>query len=712
MPSTTKTFTGFVVILLACLLFYFDVHKQIDLNWLKIQQQGLETFYQNNTLLTILIYALTYIGLSSSPVAAVLTLTGGAIFGLVQGTIIVSIVSTLGATLAFILSRFLFHDAVQQRFSKRLNTVNAGIERDGAFYLFALRLVPAFPFFAVNLIMGLTRMKTWTYMWVSQIGMLPVTIVYVFAGTQLAEINSLKDIFTPNLIGAFIFLGLFPLLMRKLLTYIQAQKKYRPYQKPKKFDRNLIVIGAGSAGLVSAYIAATVKAKVSLIEKHKMGGDCLNTGCVPSKALLRSAKFRNHLTRAEEFGFTSASAEFDFANIMHRVHNIIKKIEPHDSVERYTQLGIDCIQGDAEIISPYEVKVNDKVLTTRNIIIASGARPFVPPIKGLEQIDYLTSDTIWNLKSLPKKLIVLGGGPIGCELTQAFSRLGSKVTQVEMLPTLMSKEDPEFSEMVLKRFQKDGVTVLTQHQAKQFINNDKQQILVCENLSTREEVHVDFDQVLIAVGRTANTQGFGLEKLGVTLNQNHTIQVNQYLQTTFPNIYACGDVIGPYQFTHTAAHEAWYCAVNAMFGKFKEFKVDYSVIPWATFTEPEIARVGINETDAKAQGIKYEVTTYGIDDLDRAIADSEAHGLVKVLTQPGKDKILGVTIAGEHAADLIAEFVLAMKHDIGLNKILGTIHIYPTLSEANKYTAGNWKRAHAPASLLRWVEKYHRWRRR
>lgn len=706
-----KLFIAIIVVAAIVAFVYFDLHEQINLAWLKAQRDSLLSFYQQHKLLTIVVYLCIYIGLSSTPVAAILTLAGGAIFGLLAGTVVISIASTLGATLAFILSRFFFRDFVQHRFARQLLTINKGVERDGAFYLFALRLVPAFPFFAINLIMGLTRMRVWTFMWVSQIGMLPGTIVYVLAGTQLAEVNSVSDIFTAKLIAAFALLGLFPLVMRKLLSGINARKIYRPYRKPKKFDRNLIVIGAGSAGLVSAYIAATVKAKVSLIEKHKMGGDCLNTGCVPSKALLRSAKFRSHLQRAEEFGFSSATAEFKFSAISQRIQKIISAIEPHDSIERYTKLGVDCIQGDAEILSPYAVKVNGQILTTRNIIIASGASPFVPPIPGLNETDYLTSDTIWNLEALPKRLLVLGGGPIGCELTQAFARLGSDVTQVEMLPRIMNIEDPEFSPMVLQRFQSEGINVLLRHKAKQFLKQDNKNILICENLEINQNIHIEFDRVLVAVGRKANTQGFGLENLGISINKNNTIEVNEYLQTNFPNIYACGDAIGPYQFTHTAAHEAWYCAVNALFGRFKKFKVDYSVIPWATFTEPEIAHVGINEMQAKAQGIDYEVTTYGIDDLDRAIADSEAHGLVKVLTVPGKDKILGVTIAGEHAADLIAEFVLAMKHGIGLNKILGTIHIYPTLAETNKFVAGEWKRAHAPAGLLNWIECYHRWGR-
>jgi pyruvate/2-oxoglutarate dehydrogenase complex dihydrolipoamide dehydrogenase (E3) component len=598
---------------------------------------------------------------------------------------------------------------MQARFGDKLKAVNAGIDKDGAFYLFTLRLVPAFPFFVINLVMGLTSIRTRTFYWVSQLGMFAGTIVYVNAGTQIAQIESAAGILSPALIASFTLLGIFPLIARKIVAVIKARKVYSRFTRPRKFDRNVIVIGAGSAGLVSAYIAAAVKAKVTLIEKDRMGGDCLNSGCVPSKALIRSAKLLSHVKRAEEFGVREARATYQFADAMDRVQRVIKAIEPHDSVERYTSLGVECIKGEAKIVSPWEVQVNGKTLTTRSIVIAAGARPFVPPIPGVENVGYLTSDTVWNLRKLPARLVVLGGGPIGCELAQCFARLGSKVTQVEMMPRIMIREDPEISEMVLARFRAEGVDVRLEHKAKQFLVENGEKALICEHKG--QDVRIPFDEVLVAVGRIANTAGYGLEELGIPVTRSRTVETNEFLQTLYPNIYACGDVAGPFQFTHTASHQAWYAAVNALFGGVKKFRADYSVIPWATFTEPEVARVGLNELEAKDKSIPYEVTRYGIDELDRAIADSEAHGVVKVLTVPGKDKILGVTIAGEHAGDLIAEYILAMRHGIGLNKILGTIHIYPTLSEANKYAAGNWKKAHAPQNVLKWVERYHAWMR-
>ncbi|WP_434110420.1 FAD-dependent oxidoreductase [Methylocaldum sp. GT1TLB] len=708
---------GLVIVLLslAWAFFAFDLQRFFTLETLKAQQEAIAAYRTAHPFLAITIYGLLYVAVTglSLPGAAVLTLAGGAVFGLLWGTVIVSFASTIGATLAFLASRFLFRDAVKARFGERLKAIDSGIVRDGAFYLFTLRLVPAFPFFVINLLMGLTAIPTRTFYWVSQVGMLPGTLVYVNAGTQLAKIESLSDILSPGLLLSFALLGLFPLLARRLVDTIKARKVYEPWEKPKRFDRNLVVIGAGSAGLVTAYIAAAVKAKVTLIEKHRMGGDCLNTGCVPSKALIRTAKLLSQIGRAPEFGIRRASAEFDFADAMERVQRVIRTVAPHDSEERYTELGVEVIEGEARIVSPWSVEVRTeagtRTLSTRAIVIAAGARPFVPPIHGLEEVGYLTSDNVWDIRELPKRLVVLGGGPIGCELAQAFVRFGSRVTQVEMLPRLLIREDPEVSEIIARRFRDEGVDLRLEHQAKRIIVENGEKILIVEHQG--QEIRIVFDQILVAVGRVANTKGYGLEELGIETTKARTVETDEFLQTLYPNIYACGDVAGPFQFTHTASHQAWYAAVNALFGDFRKFRADYRVIPWATFTDPEVARVGLNEQEAKERGIPYEISRYGLDDLDRAITDGEAHGFVKVLTVPGKDRILGVTLVGEHAGDLIAEFILAMKHGLGLNKLLATIHIYPTLAEANKYAAGVWKRAHAPEALLRWVERYHAWRR-
>ena len=715
---------GLIAVAIA-LFFALDLGRYLSLDWIKSQQHAITAWSDARPVAAAAIFFGLYVLVTalSLPGAALMTLAGGAVFGLWWGTLIVSFASSLGAALAFLVSRYLLRDWVAERFGQRLAAIDAGIKREGAFYLFTLRLVPAFPFFLVNLLLGLTAMKTRTFYWVSQVGMLAGTAVYVNAGTQLAKIDSLSGIISPGLLLSFALLGVFPLIAKKIIEIAHMNKVYAKWKRPAQFDCNLIVIGGGSAGLVTAYIAAAVKAKVTLIEKHKLGGDCLNTGCVPSKALIRSAKFLSHQRRAEEFGMRSidGGVSFSFAEVMDRVQRVVKQIEPHDSVERYTGLGVDVIKASARIVSPWTVEVTredgrKETLTTRSIVIAAGARPFVPPIPGIEDVGYLTSDTIWDLRELPKRLVVLGGGPIGAELTQAFARLGaasgSKVTQVEMAPRILMREDPDVSEIVTQRFRDEGIAVLVNHKAKRFVIENGEKILVAEHDGPDGtiEVRIPFDAMLVAVGRAANLTGYGLEDIHVATSR--TVEVNEFLQTNYPNIYAAGDVAGPFQFTHTAAHQAWYAAVNALFDPLKKFKADYSVIPWATFVEPEVARVGLNELEANEKGIPYELSSYGIDDLDRAIADSEAHGFIKVLTVPGKDRILGVTIVGEHAGDLIAEYVLAMKHGIGLNKILGTIHIYPTMAEANKYVAGVWKKAHAPQGLLAWVERFHTWRRR
>ena len=698
----------------------FDLGRFLSLDYLKQSQAAFDTLYRRDPVLVAMAYFGIYVAVAalSLPGAAILTLAGGAVFGLVWGTVFVSFASSIGATLSLLVARFLLRDSIQARFGQRLADVNRGIEKDGALYLFTLRLIPVVPFFVVNLVMGLTKIRVGTFYWVSQVGMFAGTVVYVNAGTQLAQINSLRGILSPALLGSFVLLALFPFAARKVVGMLQQRKVYARWAnvRPKNFDRNLIVIGGGAGGLVSAYIAAAVKAKVTLIEAHKMGGDCLNYGCIPSKALIKSAKLAQQMRHAGQYGLADTTPAFSFKAVMQRVHAVIAAIEPHDSVERYTGLGVEVLQGYAQIVNPWTVQIalnsgGTQTLTTRSIVIAAGARPFVPPLPGMEDVGYLTSDTLWDsfaaLDEIPKRIVVLGGGPIGCELAQALQRLGAQVTQVEMAPRIMIREDEEVSALAQASLQADGVQVLTGHKALRCeLRNDVKSLIV-EHQGA--EKRIEFDALLCAVGRVARLQGYGLETLGIPTQK--TVETNEYLQTIYPNIYAAGDVAGPFQFTHTAAHQAWYAAVNALFGDFKKFKADYSVIPWATFIDPEVARVGLNEQEAKERGVAYEVTKYGIDDLDRAIADSEAHGFVKVLTVPGKDKILGVTIVGTHAGDLLAEYVLAMKHGLGLNKILGTIHTYPTLAEANKYAAGEWKRAHQPLKLLEWVQRFHTWRR-
>ena len=695
--------------------FFFGLGDYLTVEGIKQVAGDVGAYYERNPAQVIAGFFLVYVAVAAAslPGAAVMTLAAGALFGVLVGTIIVSFASTLGATLAFLASRYVLRDGIEARFGERLRTVNQGLERDGAFYLFTIRMIPLFPFFVVNLVMGLTRIGTWTFAWVSQIGMLLGTIVYVNAGTQLARIDSLSGIASPAVLASFALLGIAPWFAKAIIGWIKRRKVYAGFNRPKSFDRNLVVIGAGSAGLVSALIAATVKAKVTLVEANKMGGDCLNTGCVPSKALIKSAKVAEQMRHADRYGITPTEPDIPFGQTIERVMQAIRTIEPHDSVERYTGLGVDVVEGYGKVVDPWTVEIARKDgvtqrLTTRSIVIAAGAEPFVPPIPGLEQSNYLTSDTMWDafakMERAPARIAVLGGGPIGCELSQALARLGSRVTQVEMAERVLGREDDEVSALAQASLEASGVEVLTGHRAARV---EPGRLIADRDDS---EVAIEFDVLIVAVGRAARLTGYGLEDIGIDTTK--TVVTDDFLATRFPNIYAAGDVAGPYQFTHTASHQAWFASVNALFGQFKRFKADYRVIPAVTFLDPEIARVGLNEREAREQGVEYEVTRYELDGLDRAIAESERQGFVKVLTPPGKDTILGATIVGAHAGELLAEYVLAMKHKLGLNKILGTIHSYPTMAEANKFAAGEWKKKHKPEALLALVEKYHAWRRR
>lgn len=714
--TATRSRALIVLLLLAAAvlgIWLSGAHQWLTLDALKAQIDALRAAVAANPWQAAGLFFLAYVVVTglSIPGAAVMTLAAGALFGLVQGTVLVSFASSIGATLAFLVARFGFREALRARFGERLRDIDAGIARDGAFYLLTLRLVPAFPFFLVNLLSGLTSLPIRTFYWVSQLGMLPATIVYVLAGTQLAQIRSLGDILSPGLLGALVALGLLPLLLKAVLGWLKARRVYAGHRRPRRFDYNLIAIGAGSAGLVTTYIGAAVKARVALIEKHRMGGDCLNTGCVPSKALIRSARLLAEAREAEKYGLKALTAEFDFATVMERVQRVVAKVEPHDSVARYTSLGVDVITGEARLVSPWEVEVNGQRLSARCLVIATGARPLVPKLPGLERIEPLTSDTVWSLRVLPPRLLVLGGGPIGCELAQCFARFGARVSVVEMAPRLLPREDAEVGALLAERLVKEGLHIATGQTALRIEPgaDGLGGVLIAE--ANGAEVRHAFDRLLLALGRTPNTSGFGLEELGIALGPRGHVAVDGFLRTNFPNILVAGDVAGPYQFTHMAAHQAWYAAVNGLLAPFWSYQADYRVVPWVTFTDPEVARVGLSEDEAKAQGIAVEVTRYSLDDLDRAIADSSDEGFVKVLTPPGSDRVLGACIVGAHAGELLPEFILAMKHGLGLNKLLGTIHVYPTMNEANKYAAGVWKRAHAPQRALRWAERFFTWRR-
>ncbi len=699
-----------LVLLAVGAFFVFDLGDHLSLASLQAQLDRLREYRAAHPMIAAAVFFAAYVVITglSLPGAALMTLLAGALFGLLSGTILVSFASTIGATLAFLVSRLVLSGFVRARFERAFKTIDRGIEREGGLYLFSLRLIPLFPFFVINLVMGLTRMRSLSFALISQLGMLPGTLAYVNAGRELGRLESTGDILSPSLIGSFVIIGLLPLVARRVIDWLRRRRVYRPYQRPKSYEQNLVVIGAGAAGLVTSFIAAAVKAKVVLIEKHRMGGDCLYTGCVPSKTLLRSARFVHDVARHRELGMEDARAEVDFGAVMTRVQRVISAIEPHDSPERYEGLGVECVKGEARIVSPFEVRVGERSITTKNIVIATGGKPFVPPIEGIKEIEVLTSDSVWELTEPPRRLAILGGGPIGCELAQAFARLGVEVSLVEMLDRVLAVEDADVSKLIGSRLEADGVRVLTGTRAERVeARTDGGGSIHCQG--PQGECEVPFDRLLVAVGRRPNTEGLGLEELGLETDSGGALEVNAYLQTRFPNIYACGDVIGSYQFTHSAAHEAWYCAVNALFGAWRRYRVDYSVLPWVTFTDPEVGRLGLNEQQAEEQGRKVRVVRYELEESDRALAEEEALGFVKVLTPRDSDKILGATIVGSHAGDVLAELTLAMRHGIGLKGVLGTIHPYPTLAEANRFAAGRWRQATKPEKLMPWLARYHRW---
>lgn len=688
-------------------LISYDVKTYLSFDYLSSHLDELQIKVAAAPVLSAVIYFFVYVLLIavSFPGATIITLAGGALFGFTKGMALVSVASTLGATVAFWGTRFLFQEFVRSKWHKNYEQIQKKIDQEGAFYLFALRLNPIFPFFIINLVMGLTPMRTWTYFWVSFIGMLPGAAVYVNAGIEIGKLQSAKDIMTWSFLLSMALLGLAPFFLRRLLQALDRRRKLKSYKRPKKYDYNVIVIGGGAAGLVSAELASSFQGKVALIEKNHMGGDCLNTGCVPSKALIRSAKLMHEMKNSQKWGIFSSSARVDFLQVMERVKKIIQQIEPQDSVERFTQLGVDCHRGQAFIQSPFEVRVGDNTLTTKSIIIATGAKPFVPNIPGLDRVRYVTSDTIWDLKDLPRRLLILGGGAIGCELAQCFARLGSEVTVVEKADRLLPKSEPEASEELLEVFHEEGIHFLLSSTVSKF------ELYQAHITGGAGDQVVNFDVALVALGRVPNVKGFGLEQLNVQISASGAIEADEFFETNVPGIYACGDVMGAYHLTHASSYQAKYAALNALFSPYQKIHKDEQAMPSVIFTDPQVAQVGLTEEEAKKQNLDFEITQYGIQDLDRAITDGEARGFIKVLTPRGQDQILGATIVSGHAGEYLTQITSAIKHKIGLKKILKTIHPYPTFSEANQKVAGLWLKKHTPSGLVGFFKSFQQWRR-
>ena len=699
------------LIIIASIIFaavFFDIGSYLSFSELKARQAELQALVSQRPITSALLYFVVYVLATavSIPGAAILTLAGGALFGLLKGTILVSFASTIGALLAYLVARYFLHDYVQNKFADRLKIINTKVKQEGAYYLLFLRLVPVFPFFLINLVMALTPIRAWTFYWVSQLGMFPATLIYVNAGTEIAKISSTGDIASPSLLIALALLGLLPFITKYTMSFISNRRIYKRFSKPSHFQYNNIVLGGGSAGLVAAYTTRTLQGKVALVERHKMGGDCLNTGCVPSKAILRSAKYIADLKQHAQYGLRQLSYDFKFEDISQRVNNIIDTIEPKDSVKRYSELGVDCEQGDATVISPWEVKVNGKTLSAKNIIIATGATPAIPNISHIDKVPYYTTDTIWSLSELPEKLLIIGAGPIGCELGQAFARLGSNVTIVLRRSIILPNEDEDAARELQKSLLKDNITLMTEFNTDKFVNENGHYTLT--GVKDNVTVNISFTHLLVATGRKANLDGLDVLKLDI--DERGRVTTNETLQTKYPNVFACGDVTSPMQYTHTASHQAWYAAFNALFHPLKKFKCSLDNIPRAVFTDPEIASLGLTEKQAVSQGVDYQITNFPMDDIDRAITDNVTTGFIKVITSRNSDKILGVCIVGAHASELIAEFVLAKTNGLGLNSILKTVHIYPTKSEINRMVAGKWRRSKLTARTMGLLEKYQHWR--
>ncbi len=719
--GSTRQWLGLVVLGVVAVAWWAAAWFGLTLGQLQAALAQFQAWQRAEPVTFALGYVAVYVlaATLSLPGALLLTVAGGAMFGLWWGTLWVSVASTLGATLAMLVSRYLLRDWVQARWAARTQGLQQRLARDGAWVLLSLRLVPVVPFFLINLAAGLTQLPARTFWWVSQLGMLPATVVYVNAGTQLASIRSLADVTSPRVWGALLLLAMLPWLLRPVLGALQRRRALAPWRakRPSRFDRNVVVIGGGAAGLVASYVAAAVKAKVTLVEANALGGDCLHHGCVPSKALIRCAAQAHHMRQAAQYGIHAEGVRVDFAAVMQRVRDAIARIEPHDSHARYTGLGVDVVHGHAVLESPWHVRITRAdgsalTLTTRAVVLATGATPVVPPVPGLEGAPYVTSDTLWQhlngLSQPPGRVVMVGAGPIGCELAQALARLGSTVTMVEQGPRVLPREDAEVSQAVAEALHADGVRLHGEHQACAV--HRRAQGYVLEVAAGSQHKELPFDLLVFAVGRAPRTAGYGLEALG--LSGARAVQTDDHLQTACPTVFVAGDATGRQPFTHAAAHQAWHAAVNALFGWVWRVPLQDQPMPAVTFTDPEVGRVGLNEAQAQAQGLRCEVTRYDLAELDRAITDGQTQGWIKVLTVPGKDKILGVTWVGAHAGEGLAEFALAMRHGLGLGAVLRTVHAYPTWSEAAKATAGRWRQAHAPRLLLRLLQAVHHWRRR
>lgn len=644
------------------------------------------------------------------PGALILTLLAGAVFGWKWGTVIVSVSSTAGACCAFLLSRYFFRELIGEKYSGKGKSVLDAYESKGPLFLLSLRLVPIVPYFLVNLLMGVTRIPLATFALLSAVGMFPSTMLYVKAGVNFSQIRSVSDILSKKMLLLFCFFALIPVAANWMLPRIRFWWVMRKYPKPKSFDYNFVVVGAGSAGLVAANLGARLQAKVALVERGKSGGDCLNRGCVPSKTLLAIAKGVHHRESAESVSAPYGKAKKEYTAVRRSIQRVIEQIAPHDSFERYESLGVDCFEGNAEVISPYEVKVGEKVLTTKNVVIATGASPILPVMPGIREQGVYTSDTIWEMQDLPTRLLVLGGGAIGCELAQAFSRLGVKVTIVEKGPRILAREDERASMLLTGSLQKEGVKLFCETEAVRIDRVQEHLNVQMRRLDGSAE-NLEVDAVLVALGRKPNQEVF-LNAKGIESLSRAAVKVDSDLSvTTLPNFFFCGDSIGPDFFTHAAGFQGSVVALNALFGGWRKFSGTPKVMPRCIFTEPEVASVGMGEDVLKREKIPFTVCFYSWEKFDRALTEGKENGFVKVFLARGSDKILGATIVGERAGEILQQIVFAMHHGKGLGSFVNVIQPYPSYADCVRMAALAWKNNSAPKWIFPWLRDFHKWNR-
>ncbi|MBA3536096.1 MAG: FAD-dependent oxidoreductase [Tatlockia sp.] len=693
-----------LILLLGLLILFFSLRldKYLTFTSLRENRATLISWTKEHFFMAALLYMSCYtLAVAASvPGAVFLTLAGGFLFGVVFGTVFVIVSATLGATALFFAVRTSFGDWLAKSALSWLGRMREGFQQNAFSYLLMLRLVPLFPFWVVNIVPALLGVDAKTFIITTFFGILPGSIVYVMVGNGLSHVFEANQ--TPNLGIIFDIKVLLPLLALAALSFIPIlYKRVNPKEQKKNPKTNQIkcdlsIIGAGAGGLSVAAVAAQLGLKVVLLESGKMGGDCLNYGCVPSKSLLAAGKIAYQLRHAAQFGISSKGLEIDFKKVMQQVHAVIKVLAKNDSVERFESLGVQVIKAVARFSGVNTLVAQDRVIEARRIVIATGSSPFKPPIPGLEDTPYLTNETIFNLTEQPKHLIVIGGGPIGCELAQAFSMLGSKITLIEGF-NLLPKDDVDCVAILRAQLKAMGIIIHEQAKVLGVEPHAHGGIKVSIN-QAGEKLAIRGSHLLIATGRRANVENLDLEKAGIVYS-NKGIEVNSRLQTSNRRVYALGDVVGPYQFTHMATYQAGIVLRNIAFKI--PAKVDYRAIPWVTYTLPEIAHVGLLAEEAlKHADIQF--TEWSFLENDRAQTEHSLEGKIKIISDK-KGRVLGVTIVGAHAGELILPWVIAIREKRTLRSFTDAVSPYPTLSEISKRVAGEFYKSKLFSNKTRWL---------